>query len=218
MRIVTAAFHSPDEFLRHYATHYPEGAIFYRTRMGFRLGEQVLVELSFPGLPNRALLRGQIAAFDERGAGAWVRFAPEDDSTRDFVLSIARGETIVRKTVRRHHLRFPVNLPVAWHVSGSQDQFVSSTCDLGAGGLFVRTLVAPDVGTKVSLKIGPTPAGDLEVEGEVSWVRSGEDAGMGVRFATPQDESTRRLRSLLRQLSERGKLVFSSEPALRAEA
>lgn len=209
MRIVTATFPDPAKFLESYSAAHEGGAIFYRTRMDLRLGEDVLVELSFPGMPNRALLRATIAAFDAVGQGAWIRFSRDDESTRDFVLALAHGEVQVTTKVSRRHARFPVELPCDWKVDGSPDRVLSYTEDLGAGGAFVRTLTPPPVGTQVRLLLG-----ELRIRGHVAWIRADEQAsGMGVRFLEPTETDTRRLREMLRHVSERGKVTLARAQA-----
>jgi Tfp pilus assembly protein PilZ len=99
MRILTANFASKSDFLTHIRDVEKGGAIFCRTDADLRIGEPVLVEIDFPGLPNRALVRGAVSGFDALGAGAWVEFAEEDTTTRDFLLALAQGELLVQGTV-----------------------------------------------------------------------------------------------------------------------
>lgn len=206
MRIITATFGSGQAFLDSYSAAHDGGAIFYATRMDLRLGEDVLVELQFPGMPNRALLRGQVAAFDAQGKGAWIRFSPQDESTRDFVLRLARGEVEVTTKIRRSYPRFPVAIPCDWKIDGTLDRVLSYTEDVSASGAFVRTLTPPPVGTTVRVALG-----ELTLRGHVARVRQDErTSGMGVRFVGTTTGDARRLREMLRRVSERGRVVLAS--------
>ena len=104
MRLVTLAYATADEFLASYHDS-DGGTVSVQTRTDGTIGEQLLVEVSFPGLPNRALLRATVTSITfEHG----LRFAVDeaDATTRDFLLSIARGDNVV-VGAQRDHARFP---------------------------------------------------------------------------------------------------------------
>ncbi len=225
MRLLTVAFLSSAEFLSHYSESHPHGALFFRTRSELADGEAVLIEISFDGLPNRALVRGEVMS-TEPGKGVWLAFDPADTSTRDFLLALARGEIEVTKKMERSHSRFPAELPVAVKIDPPPDPAEeaeptpedlavrqSQTLDVSVSGVFIRSDSPPSVGTHVQLMIGPTPEGPEEkfiVEGEVAWIRDVEDdRGFGVRFIH-RGEDSRRLRTLLRRASESGRVKFAS--------
>jgi Tfp pilus assembly protein PilZ len=226
MRLLTVAFVSPGEFLAHYADAYPHGALFCGTRAELGLNEPVLVEISFPGLPSRALVRGAVVSLSatsqrrDSGAsqsGAWVAFDEFDVATRDFVVGVARGELGPAETAERIHRRFPAELPVDCRIDEldepETDRLLSCTEDLGAGGAFIRSPSPPPVGTRVSLVIGPTlDSGEtFELAGQVAWVRRGDrdSQGFGVRFDPKGAQGTQRLRALLRRADETGRLEFA---------
>lgn len=209
MRLVTVAFDSSDDFLAHYSDAYPHGAVFCRTRARLSLREQVMVEVSFPELPNRALLRGSAVSLRE-SHGAWVRFEQDDQATAEFVVRCARGE-ISPETVERTHRRFPATLPVDCRIDeiDASDRLVSRTHDLGAGGAFIVSRRPPPVGTRVSLTIGPddTSGHRFSIDGRVAWIRRDTTAhGFGVRFDLKGDHDTARLRVMLRRAAETGRL------------
>ncbi len=219
MRLLTVAFLSSAEFLSHYSESHPNGAIFFRTRTELEADERVLTEISFTGLPNRALVRAQVMSI-EAGKGAWLAFDGADTSTRDFLLALARGEIEVTKRMERSHSRFPVELPVTVKIEADEGVENSEstvrqtqTVDVSVSGVFIRSKSPPEVGTHVELMIGPTPEAPDEkfvLEGEVAWIRDEEgDEGFGVRFAN-QSEDNRRLRTLLRRASESGRVKFAS--------
>jgi len=104
MRLVTLAYVTTEEFL---ASYHPAdgGTLSTRTRSDGTIGEDVLIEISFPGLPNRALVRAQVMgiAFEH---GLRFAFSPADITTRDFLLAVARGEVSV-EPAHRAPARFP---------------------------------------------------------------------------------------------------------------
>ncbi|HUH04265.1 MAG TPA: PilZ domain-containing protein [Kofleriaceae bacterium] len=213
MRLLTVPFFSSAEFLSHYSGKHPDGAIFCRTRTDLEVGEAILVEVSFTGLPNRALLRASVLSL-EAGRGAWLALDPADVSTRDFLLRLARGELEVTEKMERNYDRFPTSLPVAIKVTSpatTNEVSQSQTTDLSASGVFIRSATPPPVGARVQLVIdAPGPTGAFSLEGEVTWVRnSPTEQGFGVHFRDKRGEDNRRLRALLRRASESGRVRFA---------
>ncbi len=215
MRLLTAAFVSPAEFLTHYRDQDHGGAVFYRSRTELDAGDEVLIEVSFPGLPNRALLRGKVVKATP-GKGAWVRIEKADTSTLEFLLQLARGEVSFTPTVNRSFDRFPAELPVDCRIQLSagenEERIVSRTLDLGAGGAFVRALTPPPVGAHVILSIGPAANQSfdaIQLEGHVAWIRNDEQTGFGVRFHDKSNIDARLLRTALRKASETGRSPFA---------
>ncbi|HVK78922.1 MAG TPA: PilZ domain-containing protein [Kofleriaceae bacterium] len=203
MRLVTLAFATPEDFI---AAYHPAdgGSLSTRTRTDGSIGEAVLIEISFPGLPNRALVRAHVMgiAFEH---GLRFAFDPADETTRDFLLAVAHGDVTVEKTVHREHARFPSALSATW---GAPGRVVHPTLveDLSAGGAFVRAETLPAVGDDVELAIS-TPAGDtLVARAKVAWLRQGKHPGFGVEFADLPGDTGRRLRALLRHASERAEV------------
>lgn len=211
MRLLTVVFVSTEHFLSHYSDKASSGALFYRTRTELTTGEPVLMEIYFPGLPNRVLVRGAVADYTP-GQGAWIGFHDHDSSTRDFLVAVARGEIEVRPKVGRSFDRFPMSLPV--DITISSERLVTRTGDVGVGGAFIRTLTPPTVGTPVKVTIGPSegaPFDTITLEGEVAWIRgSGDEKGFGVKFRDKTQLDHRLLRTALRRASEKGKVEFAS--------
>jgi Tfp pilus assembly protein PilZ len=200
MRLITVAFPSAAAFL----ASYDEGTLFARTRTDAGLGETVLVEISFRGLPNRPLVRAVVEALRVDEEGLKLRITDDDASTRDFMVALARGELRVETTVHRDHKRFPAALPVEYSVAGSAEVRYSLVDDLGAGGCFILAGTPPAVGTRVVLRISAPDGGELRIEGVVAWVREGAHGGFGVDFDAVAGDDGRRLRRLLRHAQETG--------------
>ncbi len=201
MRLVTLAYATADELLGSYDER-DGGTVSVQTRTDGTIGEKLLVEISFPGLPNRALLRAMVTSITfEHG----LRFVIDeaDATTRDFMLAIARGDNVV-VAAHRDHARFPTALHARWSVTGGGSLGDAATIveDLSAGGAFVKTDHPPDVGAEVDLTIDVPDGPALETAGHIAWVRHGKAPGFGVDFDELRGDSGRRLRALLRRASE----------------
>ena len=208
MRLLTLTFRSADKFLRHYSDQYEVGALFYRTKSDVEAGEEVLLEISFPGLPNRALVRGVVLGPKEDGI--WIAFHRNDVSTRDFLLKIARGEVEITDRSHRAHDRFPADVPVSYKELASNGEMRHARAiDLAAASAFVRTEEPPEEGTDLELALGPLgdEAETFTVHGAVTKVRSDDDPGFAVRFDAQAADGPR-LRRMLRTASETGRVSF----------
>jgi Tfp pilus assembly protein PilZ len=206
MRLVTLAYSSADEFLASYDDT-DGGTISVKTRTDGTLGEHLLVEISLPGLPNRALVRAAVTSITfEHG----LRFVidPADVTTRDFLLAIARGTNVV-VAAHRDHLRFPSTLPARWSVAGEDGADSTIVEDLSAGGAFVLAANPPAIGSPVLLTIEVAGGPALETSGHVAWVRHGKAPGFGVDFDALVGDSGRRLRTLLRRASETAEVALA---------
>lgn len=207
MRLVPCVFETGQQFLASYSKDYPHGAIFCRTRAQLSLGEKVLVEVVFPGLPNRAVLRGAVVSV-VAGTGAWVELSARDRSVARFVIDAASGDLDGEGLVR-HHPRYPARVAVRYRIDELDETSPhrrAELADLGIGGAFVRANHPPRVGTRINLELTAAVAGRqaLEIDGRVAWTRPG--VGFGVRFDQRGPGSAAPLRPLLRRISETGEM------------
>jgi hypothetical protein len=195
MRLLTLAYPSAAAFLSAYDE--AAGTLLAMTKTEVQRDEQILVEIAFPRLPNRPLVRAVCTELVD--GGLRLRFDDDDASTRDFLLKFARGEVRFEDTTHREHKRVPSSLAVEYTVAGKPVKH-GQVEDLSAGGCFVRDDHPPDVGLAVSLKIAiPDEAIDLELTGNVAWVRAGKGPGFGIEFDNPESAGGKRLRQLLRR-------------------
>ncbi len=203
MRILNVPFVSSAEFLSHFSEKNGDGALFCRTRTELQTGEPVLLEIAFPGLPNRALIRGSVVT-RVPGKGSWIAFDAADASTRDFLLGIAHGDMVVSSVTERAHDRFPAELPVEIDLPGG-GAAESQTGDVSASGVFIRSDAAPAVGSRVTLRLETGDSEPLELHGEVTRAKA---EGFAVQFQPRRGDNNRRLRALLRRASETGRIRF----------
>src|SRR5579872_1774084 len=120
MRILRARYSSGEEFLRHTLPSFTDGGLFFPTREALTAGEPVIVEIRFPGLANKQMIRGFVAwrrAGKHRTklrAGLGIEFHPAEAKRRDFLIAVAKGEIV--EMITRRHRRLPVTLIANWRV------------------------------------------------------------------------------------------------------
>jgi uncharacterized protein (TIGR02266 family) len=218
MRILRARYQSGEDFLRHYQPSLTGGGVFYPTREAIALGEPLIVEVRFPGLSNKQMIRGFIAwrrAGKHRTklrAGLGIEFHAAESKRRDFLIAVAKGEIV--DMITRRHRRLPVQLTASWRVVFDRETHHSHVEDIGPGGAFLRTTQFFPPGTEIVLDV--TPPGSLrplEIAGRVAWTRhtDGEE-GIGIEFKSRDAGGTRRLKELVRRLE-----ILEAESAMDGE-
>lgn len=210
MRILKARYRNAAEFVAAYQTSFPNGGLYFPTREHATVGDPVMVEVRFPELGDRVLLRAFVAwrraACVREGtpAGVGVEFDATEHTKRDFLMAVAKGEA--SRVVARNHRRLPVALPARWHVTSSRDRHEAVISDICAGGAFLKTPDAQTAniakGTQIVVElIPPGGAAPLDIEARVVWAR--QDAGhegLGVEFRCRDTGGLRRLKEMVRRL------------------
>lgn len=194
--------------MRHYQPAFATGGVFYPTRNLLPLLDQVVLEIRFPQLVNKTMIRGQVAWCrsgqhrTKLRAGLGIEFHATEGRRRDYLLAVARGQG--HKVVTRRHRRLPVSLPAQWRHPNERAIFQAVVEDIGPGGAFVRGGSPPLLGSEVILGVVP-PGGvcPIEIAARVAWSRHipGED-GFGVEFRSRDAGGVRRLKELVRRLEE----------------
>jgi Tfp pilus assembly protein PilZ len=212
MKILFAAFKSADDFLGRLEVSRDagNGLISVPTRARYRMGEPVILEIGFPGLPNRVLLRANARDSQARVAeDATFEVASGEEHKRDFLVAVAAGRA--NASWQRKHRRFPVRLPARFVADGENVPLRgdAETEDLGSGGLFLKTTRSLPEGTRVTVVLDPCDgSAEMEFSGRVVYTR-GEDGntGIGVQFDRLTTDDNKRLRRLIRDVKLRGKVV-----------
>lgn len=192
----------------------PGGTIRYETKIPLSVDEHVVLEIIFPELPGRVLLRGRVGAAQTSPLAAVVNISPEDVEQRKFLEDVARGEIDPASSVGRRYYRIPLEIPVDWQVMGKGDVVISSTDDVSGGGVQIRTQNPPPVDTDVVLllSLDDKKEKQLRIPGRVAWVRQDDSfSGMGVRFDAESTEEKKKLRDLLRKSMERGRIAVEED-------
>lgn len=211
MRILRLRYRTGAELLADYQPSFLHGGLFHATREQIPVGEAIVVELTFPELSERLLIRGFVSfrrAGRHRGegksgqrAGVGIEFLGSEKSKRDYILQVARGE-MSQPVSPRNHRRLPVVLPVDFRVREGRERHLATLDDIGPGGAFIRTREFHAAGTPVVLSLVPPGAvSPLHIEGRVAWARQapGEE-GLGVEFRCRDTGGLRRLKELCRRL------------------
>lgn len=202
--IVLAAFRSGADFLHAYDDR-GAGEIAVVTRARPRSNTPVVLEVTWPGLPNRVFLRAR--AF-RRWLGLLARLHADEASARDFLVQMAAGDR-VRYHLRAHR-RYCVRISCEWRVFGGIAPVRGTVEDLSAGGLLVATATDPPApGERVALRLRETGGQDLVLTGEVRHVRTrAADYAFGLEFPRGTSGEQRRLRHLLRAFAARGVVLL----------
>jgi len=223
MNIVRAKFSDSPSFLRNYQSTFPGGGVFIPTRKKYELGSSVVVDVRFPDLRSRVLVRG-VVAWRRAGkrrtklrAGIGVEFLNADRKKTEFLVGVAHGEIV--DLIQRRHRRLPVVISVDWRAKSDRNWHISAVEDIAEGGAFVRTTEFLPVGTSVILEIvAPGGQNKIAIEAMVAWTRHtpGEE-GMGVEFRRRDIGGTRLLREVVRRI-ERVELVLEDDDETADEA
>ena len=179
----------------------------------------VILEVRFPSLPQRLMLRGTVAwrragrHSTKLRAGLGIEFHDGDVVRRDFLLAAARGELPNREAlVQRKHRRLPVDLPAEWRIPNDRVSHNGELEDISAGGAFIRSDDVIERGSEVFLDVVPPGSlMPLTIAARVAWLRpplllEGMEVpaggGFGMEFRSRDAGGMRRLKELVRRIEE----------------
>ncbi len=214
MRILFATFDSPDDFLQRLEVG--EGSkvatLYVKTKARYEDGEQIILEIGYPGLPNRILTR--TTAISPKKSPRKVsedeqafEFADGEEHKRDFLIAVASGRATA--SWKRRHRRFPMRMPARFVVEGEDVPLRgdAETEDMGSGGLSLKTSRTLPDGAKVTIVLEPGDGSEeLEFTGRVVWNRNDDSVtGVGIQFESFGGEQMKRLRRMIRDVKLRGK-------------
>lgn len=211
MTILKAHLRSVAEFLERYLPDLPTGGLFVPTRKSMAIGEPVVVSLRLGPRGSTVLMRGTVAwrrpgkHRTKTQAGIGIEFLESESKTRDYLLSVARGDHGVMSA--RRHQRLPLDLPVLWQVPGARQENTGVLRDIGRGGAFVMTKQPLDGGTDVVLKMAPPGAEvAMPVSARIAWIAPGisSEPGFGVAWIARDAGGGRRIKELVRRMHRLG--------------
>jgi Tfp pilus assembly protein PilZ len=206
MLILKTRFRNKSEFLEAYNEDLPNGGLFCPTTRVLQENDEVVVEVHFPGLPNKMMLRGQVVWWRSAlprlrvRAGAMVTFLEEERDKRDFILRSAEGDS--QNAIKRRHPRIPVELEVRWKAGDDSDFRKALLRDISIGGALLVTEEQLQPGDDVVVElITPGGASPIPIAGKVTYCA---ESGAGVRFTYRDGGGSQRLREVVRRLISEG--------------
>jgi len=214
MTILKAHFASGAAFMEHYLAEPAGGGIFFPTRKPLAIGEAVVVSVRLGKRRSPMLLRGLVAwrrpgkHSTKTKAGIGIEFLPTEAQTRDYLVSVAKGDS--SEQVSRRHQRLPVELPVTWQVPGALQDNSGTLLDIGRGGAFVRTTEPLPNDIDVVLKVSPPGAEvAMPLSARVCWRgHPGGANGFGVEWKARDAGGTRRIKELVRRIEAQGESLY----------
>jgi Tfp pilus assembly protein PilZ len=202
MQILKARFRNKRDFQEAYNGDLPFGGLFCPTTHALDEDEAVVVEIHFPGLPNKMMLRARVvwwrAALPRLRvrAGAMVAFIEPEREKRDYVLEIADGKRT--EGIKRRHTRIPIELEVQWRPTDSPLMRECVLREISIGGGLLVTEEKLQTGDEIIVEF-TTPGGaqPISIAAKVTY-RS--PAGSGLRFIYRDGGGSQRLREVVRRL------------------
>lgn len=205
MRILFATYPTRESFLQN--LHVQDGGatlLAVVTKAEFEKDEPLILEIGYPGLPNRILIRATAiqppAGSEDDGSKKWFSFDESEELQRDFLIAVASG--LAQASLQRKHRRFPIHMAAKVKVDGDEVEGDAETSDMAAGGVALKTSEPLPDGTRVTVVIEPGDgSGEIEIVGQVVWNRQDDDdqtAEVGIQFDKTGGESLKRLRHIIR--------------------
>lgn len=208
MKILFATFESPEDFLDR--LHVPDSGdedatLRVQTKARYDAGEPVILEIGYPGLPNRILTRVKAAQPKGNDEQVFV-FEQGEEHKRDFLIAVAAGRATA--SWKRRHRRFPLRMPARFVVEGEDVPLRgdAETEDMGSGGVSLKTSRTLPDGAKVTIILEPGDGSEeIEFVGRVVWNRNDDTVtGVGIQFESLSGEHMKRLRRMIRDVKLRG--------------
>lgn len=202
MRKIRSHYPTPEEFA---AALRSDNALEVYTTEGYEPGEEVLLELSFTGLPGKMMVRAigqEWHAARPRlrvRAGGTVLCTGSEWRKIQFLHRVASGD--IQLTARRRHVRLPVLVEVRWRRRGEREFRTAAISEISEGGALLLTTDRPEIEEEVIVEITPPgSARPLEILGVVRNVANEE--GVGLEFMARDMGGVHRLREVIRRLVE----------------
>ncbi len=222
MRKIKLSLGSGRDFMESTYLHdLPGGGVFIPTNEDFAPGEDVNVEFVFPEIPEGISISGTVAW--RRSPAKWrsamkpgvgVSFGDHERSRVEFLIDFCSGELA---KLRKPGRRVPVDLRA--DILTEDQRFEGRLKDLSRGGVFVLTDLQLARFDNIELDLFLPGAAEPErFFGSVAWCRSGDEAGLGIKFEFRSPIRRKRIGSLVSAIEGRlaGRGGVSSLGTVRA--
>lgn len=184
----------------------PERTLEVFTTDKFDPGEQILLEVAFPGLPGKLVVRAIGSEWHAARprlrvrAGGQVLCTDSEWRKVTFLHQVATGA--IKLSARRKHVRLPVLAEISWRRMGSPEHEVAAMSEISEGGALLLTQTAMEVGEEIIVEV--TPPGSVRPMEILSIVRNTTNGeGVGVEFVARDMGGVQRLREIIRRLVSR---------------
>lgn len=202
MRVLKARYRDKQAFLEAYDEQLANGGLFCPTTTPLEEGDEVVVEIHFPQMPNKMMLRGRVVswrpALPRLGirAGAVVAFAEDESEKCSFILGVAAGRH--KDATKRRHARIPIERPVRWRRANSTDFDTAALREISIGG--AQLVTSEDLTNDEDVVIELTMPGGASPITIATKVTYRTPVGYGLRFMYRDGGGSRRLREMVRRL------------------
>ena len=203
MRKVRCSYTTADSFAESLK---PQRTLEVFTTDKFDPGEQILLELAFPGLPGKLVVRAIGSDWHAARprlrvrAGGEVLCTDSEWKKVEFLHRVATGD--IKLTARRKHVRLPVLAEISWRRVGSPDAEVAAMSEISEGGALLLTRTPMEVEEEIIVEV--TPPGSVRPMEILCVVRNNSnDEGVGVEFVARDMGGVQRLREIIRRLVSR---------------
>jgi len=200
LRKIRSHYGTSEDFV---AAIHEENALEVFTTDGYDPGEEILLELSFTGLPGKMMVRAIGQEWHPARprlrvrAGGTVMCAGTEWRKIQFLRKVATGG--IKLTARRRHVRLPVLVEIRWRRRGERDFRTAALSEISEGGGLLLTQIRPDIRDEVIIEITPPgSARPLEILAVVRNISNNE--GVGLEFMARDMGGVHRLREVIRRL------------------
>ena len=205
MRKLRCHYTTPEAFVEALAPEGEAHALRVYTTDGFEPGEEVLLEVYFPGLPGKMMVR----AIGQRWhaarprlrvrAGGVLRCTGSEWQKLEFLREVGDGRLTL--TARRRHVRLPVMVEVRWRRPGGAEPTQGALSEISEGGALLLCREPPHLGEDIIIEIVP-PGSERPLE-VLAVVRNRTNPeGAGLEFQARDMGGVHRLREVIRRLVE----------------
>lgn len=202
MEIIRIRFKNAEDFLEYYKDD--EGPqLFCPTTTRLNEGSEIIVDINFPELPNRAMVRGEVVWWRPAlprlrvRAGALVAVDEEESDKIDFLMDVAEGNG--DKYHKRKFVRLPVDVPVRWRPHESAEYRSGDLNEISVGGALLKSHETLPVDTEIVLELTlPGAKAPTTLAGRVTYTKDG--LGNGIKFLYRDGGGSRRIREIIRRI------------------